>query len=107
MTAIIAEILTKVYPSLTDKKAISFTPKYADREKYKLSDLISTIKPVIKRILNCIVAFDRQNSVFTYYNSPNCIVEIADKVESDIASLREDETIDKAFVFFGNMICNG
>lgn len=107
VTAIIAEILTKVYPSLTDKKAISFTPKYADREKYKLSDLISTIKPVIKRILNCIVAFDRQNSVFTYYNSPNCIVEIADKVESDIASLREDETIDKAFVFFGNMICNG
>lgn len=107
VTAIIAEILTKVYPSLTDKKAISFTPEYADREKYKLFDLISTIKPVIKRILNCIVAFDRQNSVFTYYIFPNCIVEIADKVESDIASLREDETIDKAFVSFGSMICNG
>lgn len=107
VTAIIAEILTKVYPSLTDKKAISFTPEYADGEKYKPSDLISIIKPVIKRILNCIVAFDRQNSVFTYYNSPNCIVDIADKVESDIASLREEKTIDNAFVSFKSMICNG
>ena len=107
VTAIIAEILTKVYPSLTDKKAISFTPEYADGEKYNPSDLISTIKPVIKRILNCIVAFDRQNSVFTYYNSPNCIVDIADKVESDIASLREEKTIDNAFVSFKSMICNG
>lgn len=107
VTAIIAEILTKVYPSLTDKKAISFTPEYADGEKYKPSDLISTIKPVIKRILNCIVAFDRQNSVFTYYNSPNCIVDIADESESAIASLREEETIDNAFVSFKSMICNG
>lgn len=107
VTAIIAEVLTKVYPPLTDKKAISFTPEYADKMKYKLSDLVSIIKPIVKRILNYIVAFDRQNSVFVYYNAPNSIVEIADKVESDIASLREDEMVDKDFTFFGNMICKG
>lgn len=107
VTAIIAEVLTKIYPSLSDKRAISFTPEYADKEKYSLSALVILVKPVIKRILNYIVAFDRQNPVFTYYNTPNCIVEIADKVESDIASLREDETIDKSFISFGNMICNG
>lgn len=107
VTAIIAEVLTKRYPILSDKKAISFTPEYADKEKYPLSELEILIKPVIKRILNYIVAFDRQNPVFTYYNTPNCIVEIADKVESDIASLREDEAIDKVFASFGNMMCNG
>lgn len=107
VTAIIAEVLTKVYPSLIDKKTISFTPEYADKNRYKLSDLLLLIKPVAKRILNYIVSFDRQKSVFTYYNAPNCIVEIADKVESDIASLREDEAIDNAFISFENMICNG
>ncbi len=107
VTAIIAEVLTKVYPKLLDKKLISFTPEYSDKNRHDISEIIALIKPIIKRILIKIVAYDNDNPVFSYYNDPNNIVDIATKVESDIASLREEETIDNDFSTLEKMLCHG
>ena len=96
-----------MYPKLLDKKLISFTPEYSDKNRHDISEIIALIKPIIKRILIKIVAYDNDNPVFSYYNDPNNIVDIATKVESDIASLREEETIDNDFSTLEKMLCHG
>lgn len=107
LLAIIGESLTRIYSNLVDKSAISLTPQYSDNSTYPYETLLNIIKPIIKRILVHIVGYKQDQEVFVFYNEANALNDISAHVETQIAALRADEDIDRQFVDFGQMLCNG
>ena len=106
--AIIGELLPKLNNTLSDKKEICLTPDYAKADKKTYQEIVAKMKSLVSLMVTQIASYDAANSFISHYSDAGNVAVIANKIESDITSLKysvpQVENIINDFMTF---TCNG
>ena len=105
--AIIAESLHQLVNTLLDPKRISFMPVYAKAANHNYSNLVSSLKPIVKLMLPIIVN-ELGDDFYSKYNDSTTVVSIANKVETSLNSLRAiSSDVQANLNGIASLVCNG
>ena len=105
--AIIAESLHQLVNTLLDPKRISFMPVYAKAADHNYSNLVYSLKPVVKLMLPIIVN-ELGDDFYSKYNDSTTVVSIANKVETSLNSLRAiSPDVQANLNGIASLVCNG
>ena len=105
--AIIAESLHQLVNMLLNPKRISFMPVYAKAADHNYSNLVSSLKPIVKLMLPIIVN-ELGDDFYSKYNDSTTVVSIANKVETSLNSLRAiSPDVQANLNGIASLVCNG